>query len=569
MNKQFKRFLGAALVLALLLATFCVTAGAAQTTPNYPHLSVGAASLTRPELKKGETVKIPVSLAGLTSGQYLSGFSCNVVARNDDYLTITGVEFAPSVSSWAGGYNASLTSVNKVYLGFAEHPENSLHSDGLLFNVVCEVAKDIPAGTSTGITISEVSMNQKTSSTGDGFLNSPDGTETNLDRNAIIYPVDADGNPTGGVLVPEKDMYVMTVTATPDEVELDDLVTVKVTVTGGVFSGAEYKLHYDTDKFVLDGDYSEVKNLTVDTVNGTIEQTVTRYNAPSGTEIAAFTFKALPQDIPEGTEVTGEFTLQEGIVSTASSGITGDRPDCTLSAPAVVKFKLSDELTVSAPNVSVFYDGNAYGVTATANKPNATIRYMDENGDYTLIESPKYTDVGEHTVKFSASLKGYVTATGEATVEIKQPVFKTETVEYVDGYTLVLVYTNEAAPHYTYDGRVMLDVSNAGYTPEGEGVSYDHVYGWVVEGNADTAKIKYTTADAPRIVYSGNVNAKGSINLDDVTVTLSIFNADELVMQNESYMHIILRADVNHDKQVTAEDWGAILNDPAYVKYGK
>lgn len=35
------------------------------------------------------------------------------------------------------------------------------------------------------------------------------------------------------------------------------------------------------------------------------------------------------------------------------------------------------------------------------------------------------------------------------------------------------------------------------------------------------------------------------------------------------YMHIILRADVNHDKKVDAEDCGAILNDPAYVKYGK
>ena len=35
------------------------------------------------------------------------------------------------------------------------------------------------------------------------------------------------------------------------------------------------------------------------------------------------------------------------------------------------------------------------------------------------------------------------------------------------------------------------------------------------------------------------------------------------------YMHIILRADVNHDKKVDAEDWGAILNDPAYVKCGK
>lgn len=175
MNKQFKRFLGVALVLALLLATFCVTAGAAQTTPNYPHLSAGAASLTGPELKKGEEVRIPVSLAGLTSGQYLSGLSCSLAAK-DSYLAITGVEFSSELSTWAGDFNTSKKTIDKANLNFADHPEDSMHSDGLLFTVVCTALKDVPAGTSTGIEISKINMFQ----TSVLFLNSTDGTEEGL-----------------------------------------------------------------------------------------------------------------------------------------------------------------------------------------------------------------------------------------------------------------------------------------------------------------------------------------------------------------------------------------------------
>mgnify|MGYP004590574105 CR=1 FL=1 len=77
-------------------------------------------------LKAGDTVKIPVSLAGLKEDQYLSGISCNVAAM-DSYLTVTGVEFASSIDSWSGGYNDQHKSVNKVNLTFAERPEDCLH----------------------------------------------------------------------------------------------------------------------------------------------------------------------------------------------------------------------------------------------------------------------------------------------------------------------------------------------------------------------------------------------------------------------------------------------------------
>ena len=164
-NRSAKTVLRTLLVLALVLSLFCMSALAAGA-PNYAHLEVGTANVT--SLKAGDTVKIPVSLAGLKENQYLSGISCNVAAMSDSYLTVTGVEFAPSINSWSGGYNGQYKSVNKVNLGFAEHPEDSLYSNGLLFHVVCNVARDIPAGTTTGITLSNVSMSESS----EIFLNS-------------------------------------------------------------------------------------------------------------------------------------------------------------------------------------------------------------------------------------------------------------------------------------------------------------------------------------------------------------------------------------------------------------
>ena len=75
-------------------------------------------------------------------------------------------------------------------------------------------------------------------------------------------------------------------------------------------------------------------------------------------------------------------------------------------------------LTVNADNVTKVYDGTAYGVEPNANISGATIRYKDAKGNYTLTESPTKKNVGSKTVEFEASLYGYKSVTGSATVEI-------------------------------------------------------------------------------------------------------------------------------------------------------
>ena len=80
-------------------------------------------------------------------------------------------------------------------------------------------------------------------------------------------------------------------------------------------------------------------------------------------------------------------------------------------------------LTVSAEDVEKTYDGTSYGITAVAKvngavNNNVTIKYKDKDGNYTLDASPTRKNVGETTVEFEASLYGYKTVTGKATIKI-------------------------------------------------------------------------------------------------------------------------------------------------------
>lgn len=539
MVKMIKRTFGTMLMLVMLATMLCVTAFAAP--PAYPYLAVGNAVYT--DLAVGSEVKIPVSLANLPSGDYLSGFSCHL--DNTEYLTVKDVEFTAETASWSGGYNSDTKNVNKVQLSFATNPDSAKWDNGLLFTIVYTVANEIPAGTPVNPSISGVML----SKTSEEFLNSATGGRpTEAEKNAsIVYP------DSGSINVPEPASFTVNVSASPAAVYMNETVTVEVSVNGGVFTGAFYTLTYDTDKFEL---VSKPTDANAVGSNG-FKHTYLAYNAADGTVIGTYTFKALAQD----TEVTGNFTLGDyATVETNESSLGGNETPATVGSPAPVTINLipndPNGLRVSAADVEKEYDGNAYGVTATANKDGAIIRYQDTNGHYTLTESPVYSAVGEYTVYFKASLKGYEDAYGSAKVNIKAPAYKTEATEYVAGYSLVLVYTNQSGLNFTYDGRAMYDVTAAGYSLEGQ--AYSHVYGIVVQGNADMTKLAYAVGTATRIGYSTDINASGTTDLKDAINTVAVYNADSAYMADK--MMLVLRADVDHSKTVDNADTTLVLD---------
>ena len=93
-------------------------------------------------------------------------------------------------------------------------------------------------------------------------------------------------------------------------------------------------------------------------------------------------------------------------------------------------FENENGLIVSAADVVKEYDGNSYGVTATARiknaeieNPNITVKYWNEKTNaYDLDKSPEYRNVADTpaVVKFEASLYGYKSVQGEATVTINK-----------------------------------------------------------------------------------------------------------------------------------------------------
>ena len=78
---------------------------------------------------------------------------------------------------------------------------------------------------------------------------------------------------------------------------------------------------------------------------------------------------------------------------------------------------------VNASNITKQYDGVAVGITVTGVPEGAVLRFRDEAGEYTLTESPKYTEASDvaYTVYFKVSCDGYLPYEGSATITI-QPI---------------------------------------------------------------------------------------------------------------------------------------------------
>ena len=127
--------------------------------------------------------------------------------------------------------------------------------------------------------------------------------------------------------------------------------------------------------------------------------------------------------------------------------------------------------------------------------------------------------------------------------------------DYTDGYTLVLVYTN-SNPAFTYDGAAMYKLTNTTYTYNE--TAYANVFGLVVKGTAEDTKVTAVAGTPAGTLDCGtlNVNREAGVTFSDVLAVQAVSNANEDFIQK--YMDIALKADVNHDEKVDADDFGAV-----------
>ncbi len=131
-----------------------------------------------------------------------------------------------------------------------------------------------------------------------------------------------------------------------------------------------------------------------------------------------------------------------------------------------------------------------------------------------------------------------------------------ETQEYIQGYSLLLVYTDKNLT-FSYDSKAMYDVNNDDYLYSSDDIWCTHVYAMVVKGGVDTTKV---TPDMTPIVSKVDttldVNGSDSIDLRDAVAVVATYNGNTTYLTE--YMTVVMQADINHDREVNVLDFSAI-----------
>ena len=218
-----------------------------------------------------------------------------------------------------------------------------------------------------------------------------------------------------------------------------------------------------------------------------------------------------------GTEFTGltpgmEYTFYQRVKATANTNAS-PASSASFSTEAdtyAMTITLTiQEMTASAEDVSVAYDGQPHGITVNVADPTSgyTVKYSTAEGTYNLDASPTQTEVGTQTVYYQVTANNYVAKTGSATVTISEASAVAATV---------------TANNRNYDGtdKPLVNVDNS--TLVGGTMQY-------ALGNATEATQPYTTS-IPTATNSGTYyvwyKVVGDVGHSDttpacVTVTIS------------------------------------------------
>mgnify|MGYP002524164348 CR=1 FL=1 len=380
----------------------------------------------------------------------------------------------------------------------------------------------------------------------------------------------------------------ITVTAATYNVTLDSIFTGDDAATGGqdyTFRAAD-KEHYDYTNVsaTMDGETAQVTDngdgsYTIASVTGDLVITGTRtakqYNvtvdgnaankvnaANKATYNTDFTFTVDTSDNTKTYEVTVKVggtavtpTVNDTSYTIAGSAITGD---------IVITATQTDK---PAEKVNVTFEGNATAdVTGekTATKNTAYTFTVTKAEGYTYTVTAKNAD---GAITLTESNGTYTIAAKDVTKDITITVNKTanrtvEVFDYVKAnntqFWLVTVKGTVA------DGNVLTYNNAKMYWSE----KYEAYAYLVIDTNGKTAAEMKTAAEAAigevkgdktSINYTGDVNATGTVDVNDAQLVYNMYNAKYTSFTSCS-MEKFLRADVNGDKSLTVGDAAAIVN---------
>ena len=244
--------------------------------------------------------------------------------------------------------------------------------------------------------------------------------------------------------------------------EPTDVGTYTVTVTGkGVYSGTGSKTFEITKSTPAAPPAPEMASATKNSIT-LAEVTGCEYSKDGTTYQDSPTFTGL---LPS-TEYT--FYQRKKLTTNTNASEASSAKFSTEADTYALKITLTiKEMTVSAENVSVTYDGQPHGITVNVTDPTsgATVKYGTVSGTYDLDASPTQTEVGTKTVYYQVTANNYTTKTGSATVTITKadPTVTAPTAN-------TLTYTGFAQPLVTAgstnDGTIEYKLGTGAYSTE-------------------------------------------------------------------------------------------------------
>ena len=141
---------------------------------------------------------------------------------------------------------------------------------------------------------------------------------------------------------------------------------------------------------------------------------------------------------------------------------------------------------------------------------------------------------------------------------IEQLEYKIESNQYMEGITLVCVYTDNSEISFKYDDNLMYDITDSEYKYNGTG--FKKVFGYIILGELDKTKIKKQEGidNVEKLIYDGDCNLDQELTYLDA-MTISDILSKNITFDN-SRVKQYLKTDYNKDKKMTKEDADDIMS---------
>lgn len=209
--------------------------------------------------------------------------------------------------------------------------------------------------------------------------------------------------------------------------------------------------------------------------------------------------------------------------------------------------KANINVTDNSKNVTVKHDGNSHSVEIDIDKdPNATIKYMDSNDEYTLDEAPTFTNVGTYTIKYKVYINdNYTEYFGQKTLTIE------DEVSYI-------INKYDVDETNKYISKIMVNTEVNNFTSN---IILGYGYGVDVDTKTINNKQLLYTGGKTRITHGldlyreytniviGDINGDGAINSADL---LKI--RQHLLGTNILSGAYFLSSDINYDNTINSAD---------------